>query len=121
MRFLKPCPIFPHGGKRKDTGYTSIPSLHHSTISSFRTSTPLEASLCGGLTSEFLYHYINVSLHRGKTGGHHISLYVEKFEKVIRILIISKTINFKRSNFFSILSGDSVSSYSPSTQTKLVF
>ena len=39
-------------------------------------------------------------LSRGKTGGHHISLYVEKYEKVNRILIISKTINCKRSNSF---------------------
>ena len=38
--------------------------------------------------------------YTGKTGGHRISLYFEKFKKVNRNHIISKTFNCKSSNSF---------------------
>ena len=64
-----------------------------------------------------------ITVPRGKFGGHHISLYVEKYEKKVnRIMIISKLINCKRSKFFFvILSGDSILGYPPTKIVKLVF
>ena len=59
---------------------------------------------------------------RGKFGCHHISLYVEKYEKANRILILSKTVKCNRSKFFFfILSSDSISSYLPLKKCLICF
>ena len=57
----------------------------------------------------------SIKSHRGKFGGHHISLYVEKYPQYIQNDQLSKV------QVFSTLSGDSISSYRPKNNIQFVF
>ena len=64
------------------------------------------------MVSQFKAKYTS----RGKFGGHHISLYVEKNDKkIIESLLYPKQSTVKGQSFFllSILSGEAISSYPP--------